>query len=43
MVPQNISDNKLKPLRGAPILHLGDFENSARFVELPKQIVQAAH
>ena len=43
MVPQKISVDKLKPLRGAPILHWGDFENSALFVELPRQIFQAAH
>ena len=44
MVPQNFSGNiKVEPLQGAPILHRGDLNKVPVFVELPKQIFQAAN
>ena len=41
-IPQNLSCNKVKTLRGAPILHRGDLKKVPAFAELPKQIFQAA-
>ena len=43
MVPQNFSSNNVKTLQGAPILYRGDLKKVPGFIELPKQIFQAAN
>ena len=43
VVPQNVSGNKVKTLRDAPILHRGDLKKVPGFIGLPKQMFQAAN